>query len=131
MHWYNHSNPSLDCGMGNDFFNTLPRTPTKQAIMFFLCDIHANDKRVIRHLINLLVLGRIHVQSSLVFKLGVNFPIDTPNHTKRAFFIQVPEKTSNRNAPYSFNVDFNNNTLMIEPQFPDRSCLMVSIRFKS
>ncbi|ASS89011.1 hypothetical protein AP3564_00905 [Aeribacillus pallidus] len=23
-----------------------------------------------------------------------------PNHTKRAFFIQVPEKTSNRNAPY-------------------------------
>ncbi|WP_235603660.1 transposase [Parageobacillus toebii] len=24
-----------------------------------------------------------------------------PNHTKRAFFIQVPEKTSNRNAPYS------------------------------
>ncbi|PDM39697.1 hypothetical protein CN643_03720 [Parageobacillus yumthangensis] len=22
-----------------------------------------------------------------------------PNHTKRAFFIQVPEKTSNRNAP--------------------------------
>jgi len=25
-----------------------------------------------------------------------------PNHTKRAFFIQVPEKTSNRNAPFSF-----------------------------
>jgi hypothetical protein len=23
-----------------------------------------------------------------------------PNHTKRAFFIQVPEKTSNRNAPF-------------------------------
>jgi hypothetical protein len=36
----------------------------------------------------------------LVNKLGVISPrFDTPHHTKRALFVQVPEKPSNRNAP--------------------------------
>ncbi|MFB5166939.1 ImmA/IrrE family metallo-endopeptidase [Parageobacillus toebii] len=54
--------------------------------------------------------------------------IDTPpNHTKRAFFIQVPEKTSNRNAPFLrantlFSVDkieIEANTFAIELLLPD------------
>ena len=40
------------------------------------------------------------MESSLVNKLGVNScRFDTPHHTKRALFVQVPENPSNRNAP--------------------------------
>ncbi|WP_221437075.1 hypothetical protein, partial [Geobacillus subterraneus] len=31
---------------------------------------------------------------------GQFIQLTPPNHTKRAFFIQVPGKTSNRNAPF-------------------------------
>ena len=41
------------------------------------------------------------MESSLVNKLGVNSSrFDTPHHTKRALFVQVPENPTNRNAPF-------------------------------
>ncbi|MED4718719.1 hypothetical protein, partial [Bacillus badius] len=69
------------------------------------CSLHYVDpdnESEFRDLIYFLILFKIHYGVLLGYKLGViSSRFDTPHHTKRALFVQVPENPSNRNAPFS------------------------------
>src|SRR4051812_2281856 len=81
----------------------LPAIINETRIVCSFSNIHSNNECVFRDSISFLILYKIHRWSHpWLFKLGINSRrFDTPHHTKRALFVQVPEKPSNRNAPTS------------------------------